>query len=323
MKDFLNYDGNFSKLSKIDLEDLLFKLKNYSLRYRKSLNVVEQVSFGIELEFEDILLYYVLREFKQNDVLANWFVHEDKSCSYKIDGFSVGGEVSSPILHDQLQCWEDISKALFVLKKLGAHSTDKTSLHVHVGSQIFGEEIINLVRFIKVWCVFEHVIYKFCYGKSSSFRPYIRNFAHPIADATKLKCKYIPNYLENMILPKGFHYDKKWGINFNNYHYLSSEEELNNTIEIRVANGSLERNIIQNTINLYLKLMLYASSDRYDALLIDRLFQKLKPKDLEEYDLIYLKDALILCDLIFDTSLDKINFLKQYIKKDELILRRK
>ena len=68
-----------------------------------------------------------------------------------------------------------------------------------------------------------------------------------------------------MIIPKELGFDKKWAINFKNYHYLSSEEEVNNTIEFRIANGTLDRTIIQNTIHFYLKLMLYVMRDEYVA----------------------------------------------------------
>ena len=58
-------------------------------------------------------------------------------------------------------------------------------------------------------------------------------------------------------------------------------------------------------------------SDEYDEELINRLFLRLKPKSFEQFEGIYIKDALKLVDLIFEESVDKINFLKQYVKKDE------
>ncbi len=317
MKDYLSYTGDFSKLSKKDLEYLFILLKDYKLKYQESLGLDENISFGVELEFEDVLLYYVKKEFSKYPSFSSWIVHDDESCSYNIDGFSVGGEVSSPILHDASIDWKILSHVLLTLQKLKAHPTDQTSLHVHVGSHIFGEDIKNVIRFVKVWCIFEHVIFKFAYGKSSEARPNILYFAHPISDALKLKCKFIPGFLENMIIPKELGFDKKWAINFKNYHYLSSEEEVNNTIEFRIANGTLDRTIIQNTIHFYLKLMLYVMSDEYDEELINRLFLRLKPKSFEQFEGIYIKDALKLVDLIFEESVDKINFLKQYVKKDE------
>ena len=36
--------------------------------------------------------------------------------------------------------------------------------------------------------------------------------------------------------------------------------------------------------------------------------------NIHSYEMIYSSEALELADLIFDTNLDKINFLKQYFK---------
>ena len=65
--------------------------------------------------------------------------------------------------------------------------------------------------------------------------------------------------------------------------------------------------------------MQYVTSPTYDEERINSIFKKLKPKDFTSYHIPYIKDALLLCDLIFDNNLDKINFLKQYIKKDDPI----
>ena len=322
MKDYLNYQGDLSKLSKKDLEYLFLLLKDYQLQYKECLGIDEKISFGVEVEFEDILLYYVTKELKQYPKFRYWSCIPDKSCSYKIDDFVVGGEVVTPILHDIPIDWKMLSAAVEILKKLGANSTKRTSLHVHVGGQIFGEDIKNVVRFVKVWCIFEAVIFKFACGEDKDFRPNILYFAHPISEAVKLKCKYIPGFLENLLIPKGLGFDKKWAISFQNYYDLISEEEVNNMLEIRIANGTLKKEIIQNTIYFYLKLMLYVMSDKYDEALINSLFQKLRVKDFSKYSEIYAKEALMLADLIFDNTFDKINFLKQYVKKEETVFMR-
>ena len=320
MQDYFNYTDYFSKMSKKDLEYLFILLKDYKLKSRESLGLNEKISFGVEVEFENVLLYFIRKEFSKYDNLRYWSIIYDKSCSYMVDDFEVGGEVVSPILHDTSIELQSLQMALSILKSLDAQITEHTSLHVHVGSHIFGNDIKNVVNFVKVWSIFEHIIFKFAYGTSKYPRSNIIYFARPIGDALKLKCKYIPLFLENMLVPRELGFDKKWAINFKNYTSLSSEEEVNNTIEIRVANGSLDYAILQNTIYFYLKLMQYVMSDKYDEKLIDRLFKRLRPKSLEQFTDSYIHDAIMLADMIFDHSIDKINFLKQYIKEDEIIL---
>ena len=322
MKDYFDYQGDFRNLSREDLEYLFLLLKDYKLKYRDHLGLDQTLSFGVELEFEDVLLYYVERQLHENVLFQNWFVHEDHSCSFKMDDFVVGGEVSSAVLHDTKIDWKILSEVLFILQKLKAHATDQTSLHVHVGAHIFGDHIENVIRFIKLWCIFEPVIFKFAYGDGAYPRPKILAYACPIATATKLKCKHYPQFFETIFQPCAFHYDKKWAVNFKNYRDLSLREVIGNTIEIRCANGTLKRNTIQNTIYFYLKLMLYVVSDQYDEELINYLFQNLKERDFSSYQETYVEDVLMLVDLIFDCSFDKINFLKQYIKKREIVFTR-
>lgn len=322
MKDFIGFNGDLNKLSKKDLELLFIELKNYKLTFRDSLGISGKISFGTEIEFEDASLYSVYQELSKDDRFHYWQVVKDDSCTKYINDFVIGGEVISPILHDLKIDWQLLNKSIQILKKIQANPTDRTSLHVHVGNQIFGTDIKNVIRFVKVWCIFEHIIFKFAYGKDKTFRPNILYFAHPIAEATKLKCKCIPGFFEFLSILRALGYNKKWAINFANYYDLTDEEEANETIEIRVANGSLDENIIQNTINLYLKLMIYVSSDRYDEELIDRLFKRLKPKSLIDYDELCIKDALKFADLIFDNNLDRINFLRQYVKDDEIVFMR-
>ncbi len=319
MKNYLNYHGNFKDLSKKDLELLFIKLNDYRLKYHKNIGVDPNISFGVELEFQDVLLYYVKKELSRDVKFQDWFIHEDKSCSYVVDDFAVGGEISSPILHDSDIDWKVLAEVIQCLKKLKAQVTDETAFQVHVGAQIFAQDIQNVVNFVKLWCIFEHVIFKFSYGNHSVARSKILYFAHPIAEATQLKCQFIFNFLETLYCPKALNYDKKWALNFQNYSFLSLEEEINNDIEIRCANGLLDKAMIQNTIYFYLKLMLYVMSDHFDQEYIDYLFQNLHVKNFEDYSKTYIEDALLLGDLIFDNSLDKINFLKQYIKKGEIV----
>ena len=322
MKDYLNYKGDLKNLSRHDLEELFLSLYNYKLKYRASLGIDERESFGCEIEFEEVLLYFVRKELSKHENLADYQVHPDDSCGFRLDEFDVGGELVSPILHDTKANWQNLEEALKILKGLKAKITNHTSLHVHVGSQIFGEDIKLLIRFIKVWCIFVHIIFRFAYGSTATEREYLLVFSHPISEAIKLMDKKVASYLESIRKPSSITFDKKWAVNLANYTSLTSTEEPNNMIEIRCANGTLDKSMIQNTINVYLKIMLYVTSDAYDEALINRLFQRLKPKHFDTYKEIYIKDALLLADLIFDNSLDKINFLKQYVKKDCPVLKR-
>lgn len=317
MNSFLNYKGDLSRLSKQDLQDLLTYLENYRLRYRSEIDIPLEESFGVEIEFGEISLGKVENNLRPNPNYRYWNIHEDSSVEEYKSGQWLGGEVSSDILHDTKEEWETLYAILKDLRSLGAKATDQTGFHIHIGAQIFEENLEYVKRFIKVWCIFEDIIFRFGYGRINKHRPYIKEHASPIASSYYKLYMKNHNFLDDFTTTKMFDFGKKRAVSFKNYHYLSYEEETNNTIEIRCPNGTLEANIAQNNINFFIKLMLYVKSNRYNEKLIDRLFIRLEPKGLGDYSFMDIDKALMLSDLIFEETLDKINFLKQYIKKDD------
>ena len=110
-------------------------------------------------------------------------------------------------------------------------------------------------------------------------------------------------------------YGKYCAVNLN--HVVNPDRFITgNTIEFRCPNGTLDATIWQNNVNLFTKLLRYATSKDFDEDTINRRWEQIKDKftDLRWYDEIYLSQALELCDLIFDNNLDKVYFLKQYLK---------
>ncbi len=93
-----------------------------------------------------------------------------------------------------------------------------------------------------------------------------------------------------------------------------------NTIEFRSPNGTLDNIIWQNNVNFFFKLLIYARSINYNDDLIEKrhLTNLDKYNELKWYDEIFLGHALELCDMIFTNNLDKICFLKQYLKSFEV-----
>ena len=97
---------------------------------------------------------------------------------------------------------------------------------------------------------------------------------------------------------------------------LNDENKEKNTIEFRCANGTFNEIIWQNNINLFVHLLLYAQNESYNHETIKKQSEetKLFPNHIEYYNGIYLKPAFDLCDMIFKTNIDKVYFLRQYIK---------
>ena len=180
MQDYLKYKGEFSNLTQEELIELYKKLENYKIKYRNHLGVPENISFGVEIEFQNTSLDVVKKSLKNEDEYKFWCIHEDASVEEYINGILVGGEISSDILYDTKDNWEKLKKLLNILKGLKAKAGDKTAFHTHVGAQIFKEDLEYAKRFIKLWCIFEDVIYRFGYGISSNPRELIEYYAYPI-----------------------------------------------------------------------------------------------------------------------------------------------
>ena len=105
-------------------------------------------------------------------------------------------------------------------------------------------------------------------------------------------------------------------VEFENSNFFSS----GNTIEFRCPNGTLNSVIWQNNVNFFTKLLLYCRSEKFNN---DIVFQRKRINSNEYnsliyYDEIFLDQALELCDMIFDNNLDKLYFLRQYLKSFEV-----
>ncbi len=93
-----------------------------------------------------------------------------------------------------------------------------------------------------------------------------------------------------------------------------------NTIEFRCPNGTLNPIIWQNNVNLFVNMLLYSQSSDFNEEIVSRRFNEITKENvrLELYKLINLDKAIELSDLIFKNNLDKVYFLRQYLKDFEI-----
>ena len=89
---------------------------------------------------------------------------------------------------------------------------------------------------------------------------------------------------------------------------------ITNTIEFRCPNGTLEPIIWQNNANLFAKLLIYSKNNNFNHDIIDK---RKTTTNINNYKIISLEQSLELADLIFNNNLDKIYFLRQYLKSYE------
>lgn len=305
----------FSKLKAYDLDYLLDGLDEYLIGYRDFLGLPKDLTFGTEIEVADANIYELKKEIDINKNLNYlWNTNFEPSVTN-------GAEVDSPIMEDQKGYWNDLKKVCDILYNISIIN-GQTSAHVHIGAQILGSDKKNWLNFIKLWATYENIIYRFTNGEYINTRIGAIKYAAPIKyllEEIYKKYKSNSKSLYNMICDLSK--ERTQAVNFMNVFKINIDSMKDkNTIEFRTPNGTLDCVIIQNNINLFTKLLLYSKSSKYNDDIVEKRKRNIGTKNIE-YDMyseIDLSQALELVDLIFDNNLDKLNFLKQYLKSFEL-----
>ena len=306
-------NDKFTKLSGDELQTLIVLLDDFYLELRNRLDLSNNVTFGLELEFENC------NGINVHDELIDLF--EERKWLLKNDGsLKNGGEITSPVLKDEELSWVELKRVCEALTKT-AEIGPNSSSHVHIGAHILEKRQDYYIKFLKLWAAYENIIFRFCYGEYDSYRPNIVKYARPVAKKLASSCKKFEDgdlaFYNLLINLKSSRYQ---AVNFDNVSFNSSECFAHyNTIEFRCPNGTLSPAIWQNNVNLFTNLLEYSKNKDYDKELI--LYRQNKQaehyEDLNWYNKIYLNEALELCDILFDKNIDKVYFLKQYLKSFE------
>lgn len=305
-----------SNLKGFDLKELLILINKYYLILRDSVGLKDNVTFGLELEFE--YLSSLVNNYTINRELKKEFSNNTWKTSFE-PTVGNGDEISSPIMKDDFNNWKALDKVCQIVSKY-ARINKYCSGHIHVGAQILGDKKDTWLNFMKLWSAYENIIFRFCHGEYLTARPRLTYYAKPRAKDFYEKYIDFSNSLRlleellDVLAVNSYH-----AVNFENVINLNNYKEYN-TIEFRHPNGTLEPVIWQNNVNLLVNLLEYAKSNDYDD---DKVSKRLiynlnNVTDNNLYSEINLEQALELSDMIFNTNLDKIYFLRQYLKFFEI-----
>ena len=301
------------------LIEYLNYLSQMLLEYRDKLNFNRSTTFGMEIEFENAKFNEIKRKIEKID---DWQIKEDISVMKTIGSTKYGGEVTSPICDDSKDTWNELKEICNILKKNNAFCTNRTGGHVHVGIQEFKNNYEAYRNFLILYAVYEPIIYRFLAGENSKIRSNASRYAKPFAYKILVEKNNIINFdcLDDV---RNFVYRnderKGYGLNIGNINLTNMRKE-KNTIEFRSPNGTVEEVIWQNNVNFIVKLINYCSSNNFDyEFLLDK-FNKIHSNNIniEIYELMNIKEALELSNLLFDNQLDKDYFLRQYFKDFDL-----
>ncbi len=307
-------NDNLSSLNGTDFKDFLSLLNLYYLELRDYLNLECEDTFGLEIEFEDSNNDNIF-----NDIKSNWFLKDDGSL-YN------GGEVTSSTLFDAKRNWDDLRYMCDLIAQ-----NSKPGLlaagHIHIGVQALGNDYDSWLTFIKLWSTYENVLFRYSYNAYLTERSKQDFYAAPIAkklwDASflmdKSKCIGEDDHFKYYRFFDNLPQLRNQAVNFLNV-FDVFRKLYKNTIEFRCPNATLNPIIWQNNVNVFSKLLNSCKNDKID---LERIMYRHNmiediQNDLDAYRKIYLQQALELSDMIFDNNLDKIYFLRQYIKDFEV-----
>ena len=304
----------FSEFSVEDIKMLYSELLNFYLKYRDSLGLPSSITFGIEIEYE-----YLLKHIVDNYIgkeLKGWI-------SKTVASLVCGGEITSPVMRDEKNRWNELQKICSYLRNRQAVTNLRAGGHVHIGAKILDDHIEAWKTFLKLYICYEHVLFRFGYGDKLESRKNLKEYAKPVSmnlfnQLEYIECSKKLEHLHYALESKG-HYD---AISFKHIVFNESYSYRFHTIEFRFPNASTNEIIWQNNINVFTKMILMSLNGTINKEFLDYKLQQIKSigENKYRYDLIYVEDALEFADLVFDNNLDKMYFLRQYFKNFEVDL---
>lgn len=322
-----NSNNMLSNININDLKYIIDLINKYYLEYRNILKIDSNITFGLEIEMEHFKgTIYDLWPFECNiyEIVGNtnWIIKNDITLDW-------GRELATEIYTDKEKTWIDIKNVCNYISNYGEIGK-RCAGHINIGSQIYGDNSIYWYRLLKLWAVYENIIYRFGYGEYLDYFPFMLNSSKPISktilDKLDIFKKYINTNSKELLYKlkdKDVNVDmlKKNAVSFIKMYDFDSIDNIQEgcVVEYRNFLGTLNEVIWQNNVNFITKLMLYCKKDSFNEDILNRrIYDKKIIYDIDEYNKIYLEQALELTDLIFDNNLDKIYFLRQYLKSYEI-----
>lgn len=272
------------------------KLQNSPFEYRDILTIPRKVNFGLELELDKINpneVYKIVR----GQFGTSWQIKDDNSLTK-----GQSAELVSPVLQNNRNTWILLKKMGSLLEKLDP-SYDKCSFQVNFDGKLL-PNIEDRVRFLKLYAMYEDIIYKFSKGEDKDYRESLDMYASPIILALKGILSVGDSAAVDM-----FSNHKRYGVSFK-----TNDKDL---IEFRTPNMTSNPIYWQNYISTFYYLLMFSVSHRYNKKEVDKYIGEFsKIYLLEGYEVEKREKALKLSRMIFPHSIDRVDFLHQYIGDD-------
>lgn len=254
------------------------------MRYKKGLErlgLPDDFKFGIEIEADNVrtkgkdgLYIGQSAEYIRSE---NWKMATSSEERLVSEG---GAELVSPILTDAEQDWQSISEICEHIKKYPGNDGDevvansKCGLHVHFDSQCLTSDPNRFKNFMRLYAESEELLYKMCNDKNDPIRkgainkdfkgihlisamwrngmaaPSGKKILKQIQDNT-LKVSY-KKFGKLRMFANKYKLDER---RYNGLNLTNIGNSKKNTIEFRMANGTLSPEVIKQNVFLYASLI--------------------------------------------------------------------
>ena len=223
------------------VEEILKEMQKQNTQDKRRVKLPKDMTIGIEIEAEgelSNLLYGYLGKFP-----AGWDRKPDSSLANGI-------EISSPIIKgNNKRTPYNIRKMCNFMKLMGLEATDRCGGHVHIGANYLNNKKAweNLTE---IWTNTEELLFIISNKEGEvpriGFEKYARPISKKIEKELNRKSVELKSQKDVQLFIKHAQ-DGKWhSINFKN---IGDKDK--NTIEFRLANGTLDENTWVENINLY------------------------------------------------------------------------
>ena len=271
------------------------QLINSPMEFRSKLTLPYKANFGLELELDKVDLSEV-RELVGRNIGGDFSVKTDKSLTT-----GMNAEINTPVLRNSKATWELLKRMGELLKKINA-SYDRCSFQVNFDGSLL-PSVEDRVKFLKIYAMYEDVVYRFSKGEDLSYRDSLEEYASPII----LTLKGVLS-INNDAVVEMFSNQKRYGICFK-----SRDCDL---IEFRTPNMTDNVCLWQNYVTFFYYLLNLVHSGKINMREVDEYINNYsRIYILENYEKEKEKKALQLSKKLFCNSTDRINFMHQYLGK--------
>lgn len=271
------------------------QLINSPMEFRSKLTLPHKANFGLELELDKVDLLEV-RELVGRNIGGDFSVKNDKSLTT-----GMNAEINTPVLRNSKATWELLKRMGELLKKINA-SYDRCSFQVNFDGSLL-PSVEDRVKFLKIYAMYEDIVYRFSKGEDLSYRDSLEEYASPII----LTLKGVLS-INNDAVVEMFSNQKRYGICFK-----TKDCDL---IEFRTPNMTDNICLWQNYVTFFYYLLNLVHSGKINMREVDEYIGNYsRIYILENYEKEKEEKALQLSKKLFCNSTDRINFMHQYLGK--------